>query len=132
MKYIDPFGKEFDNCLPIKIKAMAKPRMIKSDAWKKRPVVLKYWQYKKELLLQLPTDFVMPDHGYHLIFYFLPAAYHSKSIREKMYYTPHRQTPDKDNLEKAFLDCTCENDAYIYHGEVSKWWGEEDEIRLFY
>ena len=30
-------------------KGMAKPRMTKSDSWKKRPVVLKYWEYKNDI-----------------------------------------------------------------------------------
>ncbi len=35
----------------LKIDPMGKPRMVKSDAWKKRPAVERYWGYKKHLVL---------------------------------------------------------------------------------
>jgi len=132
--YIDPFGKNFKNFLSVKIRALGKPRMVRSDSWKKRPCVLAYWEYKKELLRQLPRNFIMPNHGYHLVFYFSPRRSYSLSKKEEMAGTPHQQKPDKDNLEKAFLDCVCKNDAYIYHGEVSKWWCKDgnNEIKLFW
>jgi hypothetical protein len=28
---------------------MAKPRMTQADSWKKRPIVLKYWDYKHDI-----------------------------------------------------------------------------------
>jgi len=38
--------------MKIKINPLPKPRMVKSDAWRKRPCVVKYWQYKDELKKQ--------------------------------------------------------------------------------
>ena len=35
--------------MSINIQPVAKPRMTRSDRWKKRPVVLKYWQFKDAL-----------------------------------------------------------------------------------
>ena len=35
--------------ISINIQPVAKPRMTRSDRWKKRPVVLKYWQFKDAL-----------------------------------------------------------------------------------
>lgn len=40
-----------------------------------------------------------------------------------MAYTPHMQKPDKDNLEKALLDCVFEEDSHVWDGRVSKLWG---------
>lgn len=36
---------------------------------------------------------------------------------------PHRSKPDRDNLEKAFLDSVFTNDAAIWNGQTTKlWW----------
>ena len=114
----------------VDIDPVPKPRMTQSDKWKKRPCVQRYWDFKDDLLLKLGRDFVMPECNYHLIFYIkMPKSWSDKKKKE-MYLKPHQQKPDKDNLEKSFLDCTCEEDSNIWDGRVTKRWGYKGTIVL--
>ena len=70
----------------------------------------------------------------------MPKSWES-SKRDKMRGLPHKQTPDKDNCEKAILDALFTNDSMIWDGRVSKFWGDsgaivvieiEDKIRSIY
>lgn len=36
---------------------------------------------------------------------------------------PHKQKPDKDNLEKALLDAVYDEDCCVWDGRVTKLWG---------
>jgi len=49
----------------------------------------------------------------------------SKKKRERMNLSFHQQVPDKDNLEKAFLDAICTNDAHIARSYSEKFWTEK-------
>lgn len=104
------------------IDPVPKPRMTRSDRWKKRDCVERYWAYKDQLRsLITPGD--LPD-SYHLIFILgMPASW-SRKKRAAMLYQPHQAKPDKDNLEKGFLDCLFDDDAAVWDGRVSKIWGD--------
>ena len=41
---------------------------------------------------------------------------------------PHRMKPDKDNLEKGFLDSILKEDSVVWDGRVTKLWGEKGKI----
>ena len=112
------------------IEPVPKPRMTSSDRWNKRPCVQRYWAYKHKIKHKLPKNFKMPECRYHLIFYIPMPKSWSGTKRAEMMYMPHQQTPDKDNLEKAFLDAVCEEDKHVWDGRVSKYWGEEGFIVL--
>jgi Holliday junction resolvase RusA-like endonuclease len=104
----------------IEIVPVAKPRMTQRDRWKKRPVVEQYWSYKDAIRaanIQLPPC-------YHLHFIIPMPTSWSKKKKRTMAFTPHLQRPDKDNLEKGFLDALFEEDSAIWTGHVSKWWGD--------
>ena len=102
-----------------------KPRMTKSDAWKKRACVQRYWAYKDEVKF---NNIRVPECGYWIIFIMPMPKSWSKKIKEKMVGRPHQQKPDKDNLEKALLDAIWQDDAHIWDGRVSKVWGYEGKI----
>jgi Holliday junction resolvase RusA-like endonuclease len=124
------------------VEPMGKPRMTQSDRWKidpnhrdekkrKRKCVVKYHAFKDALLLQA-KGFEMPEGNYHLKFYLpMPASWNVKK-KETMKWKPHQQKPDKDNLEKAFLDCLCKNDEKIWDGRVSKFWDNTGYITIEY
>jgi len=116
--------------LDIEIDPVPKPRMVKSDSWKKRPAVERYWAFKDELLLKIGKGFEMPESDYHLIFWIQMPKSWSEKKKEEMLGRPHQQRPDKDNLEKAFLDCVCKEDCTIWDGRVSKYWGITGKIFL--
>ena len=114
----------------IVIDPVAKPRMIKSDNWKKRKCVEKYWAYKDELNAKL-KGFVFPDSNYWIVFYIPMPKSWSKKKKKLMMNRPHQQTPDKDNLEKAFLDCLFKNDSHIWDGRITKLWSDKGQIDIF-
>jgi len=116
----------------IKINPVPKPRMVRSDAWKNRTCVTKYWSFKHDLVhkaelmgLQigdvLSVRFVIP----------MPKSW-SKKKKHRMLHKPHQQRPDLDNLIKAIQDCLLQEDSNVwYYRDVCKIWGTEGEI-IFY
>jgi Holliday junction resolvase RusA-like endonuclease len=69
----------------------------------------------------------IPD-SYHLIFTLPMPASWSRKKRSAMLNQPHRSRPDKDNLEKGFLDALFDEDSAVWDGRVSKVWGETGSI----
>lgn len=104
-----------------------KPRMTRSDKWKKRPPVLRYRAFADRVRA---LGLTLPDHGYHVTFVLPMPKSWSKRKREGMDGKPHQQTPDKDNLEKALLDALYQNDCHIWDGRVTKLWGESGRIMI--
>lgn len=116
------------------ILAMGKPRMTQRDKWYKREVTDRYWIYKRDLntlanILKFNPQEVLSNY-YHVIFYLPMPQSWSKKLQSQMAYTLHRSKPDKDNLEKAFLDCLCENDSFVADSRVSKYWCLQGEERI--
>lgn len=107
------------------ITPVTKPRMTRSDKWKKRPDVLKYRAYKDEIREMGVT---LPESRYHVIFVMPMPKSWPKYKKAEMYKKPHQQIPDKDNLEKALLDALFTNDSHIWDGRVSKIWGKTGAI----
>lgn len=106
------------------ITPIAAPRMTRRDQWKKRRCVVSYFEFKdtvRALKLKIPES-------YHLHFILPMPKSWSKSKKESMNHTPHRQRPDKDNLEKALLDSLFHDDSHVWTGQVSKWWGYSGKI----
>jgi Holliday junction resolvase RusA-like endonuclease len=111
------------------ITPVSKPRMTQRDKWLKRPATTKYWDYCQELRTLL-GDRTIPDSGYHLTFYMPMPASWSKAKKEKMEGQPHQQKPDKDNLEKAFLDALFDDDSKVWDGRVTKRWSSAPRIEV--
>jgi Holliday junction resolvase RusA-like endonuclease len=103
--------------------------MVASDKWKKRPCVEQYWEYKDRLRgLFDAGDLPIP---YFLIFVIPMPKSWSKKKRNKLKSKPCESTPDRDNLDKAFLDALFESDAHIYDGRTLKVWGETGRIVVY-
>lgn len=108
------------------ITPVAKPRMTRSDKWKRRPIVLRYRAFCDEVRLRRVE---LPE-SYHVVFVIpMPESWSSRK-KATMDGQPHRQVPDKDNLEKALLDALHEDDCHIWDGRVTKIWGKKGEIRI--
>lgn len=124
------------------IDPVSKPRMTQQDKWKtdpfhkdpkrrQRPAVTKYFNYKRTInILADGVKFKVPESGFHLIFYMPMPQSWSKKKKEEMNNKPHQQRPDKDNLEKAFLDALCEEDSYIWDSRVTKVWSYNGKIEV--
>ncbi|ARD60179.1 crossover junction endodeoxyribonuclease RuvA [Kosakonia radicincitans DSM 16656] len=104
---------------------MGKPRMTRSDKWKKRPEVMRYRAFCDEVRI---CGVVLPVAGAYVTFILPMPASWSKKKRAEMNGKPHQVKPDKDNLEKALLDALFENDAHIWDSRVTKLWGESGQI----
>ena len=116
----------------IPLEPTPKPRMTQRDRWAKRPSVVRYYAFCDELRIMwgiqsyhqvvpptLALRFNMP----------MPASW-SKKKRLEMDGAPHQQTPDIDNLIKAFLDALCEDDSYVYSVTAEKYWSQQGSIEV--
>jgi len=108
------------------------------------PQVAKYHDYKSKLqTLMRMENFVMPDSGYWLKFYIPMSKSWSNKKKTAMLSKPHQFSPDKDNLEKGFLDAYFyrpkkaktntingdkRKDCVVWDGRVSKYWSDEGSI----
>lgn len=110
------------------IKPCPKPRMTRADRWKKRPIVLKYWDFCNELEKQAFKLDYKPSDKVSLIFYIPMAKSWSKKKRDLMLGKPHKAKPDIDNLCKAFLDALLDEDSYVYSLSAEKYWSNEPSI----
>lgn len=107
----------------IKVIPVGKPRMTRSDRWKQRPTVMRYWAYKDEVKKQwekagMPENF---DGMFLSIYIPMPKSW-SKKKKAKMCGKPHQQKPDIDNLAKAFLDAILDEDKQVYRFGAEKYW----------
>jgi Holliday junction resolvase RusA-like endonuclease len=120
----------------IEIDIIPKPkvRMVKSDAWKKRPIVLQYWEYKDELVLKCNKAGIIMGDVLGISFVLPMAKSWSKDKKEEFNGMPHQQKPDLDNLIKAVKDCLCKEDSNVwkYSPPPYKVWGETGKVIFYY
>jgi len=117
-----------------KITPMGAPRANRSDAWRKRPVILKYYKFRDDVnsemkkiefpwksLETLIVDFFIP----------MPKSWSAKKVLA-MNNTPHQQKPDIDNLTKALLDSIFRDgdDCRVYDIKARKFWAGEGSIGI--
>jgi len=109
---------------------VAKPRMTRSDTWKKRPCVLKYWAFKDEINIQASEQGFRLGNAYRVEFYVEMPKSWSKKKKAEMKGRPHQQRFDLDNLIKSINDCLMEEDSTIYYFVAVKRWAEESSIHI--
>jgi len=111
-----------------KINPVAKPRMTRSDKWKKRPAVVKYHAFKDLCRLhnvQVPMACAAIRFNIQM-----PKSW-SKKKKAQMNGQPHQQTPDLSNLLKALEDACYIDDSCIWHYSfLSKRWSYEGAIKI--
>ena len=105
------------------IEPNTKPRMTRSDKWKKRPCVMRYRHFADNLRTQfaqkgIPTDFDSIEIEFHFA---MPSTW-SKKNKLEMDQKPHQNKPDIDNLCKAVFDSLMDDDSGVYQLTASKWW----------
>lgn len=104
------------------ITPVPKPRMTRSDKWKKRPCVLKYRAFADEVRSH---KIVLPENGAWIIFEIL-----APKSKQKLIDTPHQNRPDLDNLLKALFDALFDEDSHIWDVRASKRWAKKGGIWL--
>lgn len=101
------------------IKPCPKPRMTQSDRWKKRPCVLRYFEFKDKVR---ELDITIPESNFHVIFWIEMPKSWSKKKKKEMAGNPHQQRPDKDNLEKSLFDAILDEDCRVWDSRTTKRW----------
>lgn len=116
--------------LPIKlaIVPVPKPRMTRSDVWKQRDCVVRYWAFKDELKL-LWGDRDLPDTFWAVFTMPMPISW-SKKKKLEMHGSHHTDKPDADNLGKGFMDALWDDDSGIWDVRFTKIWGAEGSIEI--
>ena len=106
---------------------VAKPRMTRSDKFKKRLATDKYWKFKDQCRLE---QVVLPCFGAHVTFILpMPASWSQKKKAQKN-GKPHMSKPDLDNCLKALGDAIYEDDSGVYDIWVTKRWGVSGKILI--
>jgi len=109
-------------------RGLPKPRMTKADTWKKRPIVLKYWEYKDDIQKWAnKNDFTLGQEVCAVFNIPMPKSW-SKKKKEMMVNTHHKQKPDIDNLLKGLMDALLEEDSHVHTVFSRKVWAEEGSI----
>lgn len=110
----------------IPIAPMAKPRMTKGDRANYRPITQKYWRWVNAIRSLKPE----PNWQYLSLEFRIPMPKSwSKKKKAEMWLKPHTQTPDLDNLIKAFKDALLEQDSVVWrYGSMMKVWDYEGSI----
>lgn len=105
----------------IPVPPMGAPRMNRADAWKKRPVVLRYRKYKDLLRLHCRGVTKDPLKVAVIAYIAMPESWSAKK-RDRMQGQPHRSKPDWDNIAKGICDSLWGEDSIIAAGSVEKYW----------
>ena len=113
--------------ITIDVNPVPKPRMTRSDRWKKRPAVVKYYTFKDKLRSSIKDP--LPPKFSVMFLVPMPSSWSAKK-KQMMCNKPHQSKPDVDNYLKAFMDALCENDSYVHNVAASKYWGYTGKIVL--
>ena len=119
--------------ISIELAIVAKPRMTRSDRWRQRPCVVRYWEFADKLKEAVALeDFKLGD-KVHMEFHIeMPKSWRKKK-REKMEGQPH-QLPKKydiDNLQNSIYDILRPNDdGRIYDIQARKYWADKPMIKI--
>lgn len=110
----------------INIKPMGYVRRTRADAWKGRPIVARYNEYKDAI--RAATEGIHDGTAYRLTFYTaMPKSWSKKKQATKLFQW-HDQKPDLDNMVKAVFDATQADDSKIHYIEAYKFWGNDNII----
>lgn len=111
------------------ITPVPKPRMTRSDKWRKprRPGVARYFAFKDECRLK---KVIIPECGARVNFYMPMPKSWSKKRKQEYALKPHKQTPDVDNLCKSIFDALYEDDSHIHDIRISKYWDYRGGIEV--
>ena len=106
----------------VPIQAMGAVRMNRSDAWKKRPRVLRYRAYRDVIRKHAPADLTKEPLSLEIVCR-IPTP-ESWSAKKKIEHAgaPHRQKPDADNIAKGVMDALWDQDQVVAELYVRKSW----------
>ena len=108
---------------------VAAPRMTHADRWKRRPCVIKYFEYRDQVrAIAAEQGFTLPDQ-FSVTFYLAMPRSWSKRKKQAHDGKPHQAKPDADNLLKGWMDCFGE-DCAVWSVCASKVWSASPCVLL--
>jgi Holliday junction resolvase RusA-like endonuclease len=115
-------------CIP-----MGAVRCNRSVAWAATPTQKRYYEWKKNLLAEATKQLgrvpAAPDELNFVAYIPMPDSW-SKTKKAAMSGMPHRQKPDRDNIDKAICDALFPDDKRIWGGQQRKVWCKYGEGRI--
>lgn len=108
---------------------MGKPRMTRQDVWKKRKCVVQFRAYADKLRHACNGVDQKASSVSWNAFFNITASWPDKKKRA-MAGQPHRQKPDRDNIDKGILDALFKSDCGIAMGSIAKFWDDGLGARL--
>ena len=117
--------------LALTIDPVAKPRMTRSDRWKKRPCVMRYRDYSNRLREAALLQKYVPANELIMQFHIKMPVSWSKKKKEQMRGKPMQSRPDIDNLQKSILDSLFpDEDSAIWKVCASKRWADVGSVTI--
>jgi len=104
------------------------PRMVRSDKWAKRPVVVKYFQWRKDFVLLCKQQHYTLSGILTITFVIEMPRSWGKKTKEVFDGRPHKQRPDLDNLTKSVMDAFGMEDGFVWKINTEKYWGRKGTI----
>lgn len=104
--------------------APGKPRMTRRDKWAQRECVMRYRDWCDRVRQIANGDIPAAESVAELNWaaFFAPPKSWSKKRRVAAIGTLYREKPDRDNIDKAILDCLFQQDKAIAVGRIEKRW----------
>jgi Holliday junction resolvase RusA-like endonuclease len=110
---------------------MGAVRMNRADRWRKRPVVLEYFQFKDRLREQAKELKFELGKTFNAVYFLpMPESWSNKK-KEKMNGSIHESKPDTDNITKGIKDALRENDSDIWWEKAEKRWAFKGSILIY-
>ena len=110
---------------------MGAVRMNRADRWRKRPVVLQYFQFKDRLREQAKELKFELGKTFNAVYFLpMPDSWSNKK-KEKMNGSIHESKPDTDNITKGIKDALRENDSDIWWEKAEKRWAFKGSILIY-
>jgi len=108
---------------------VAAPRMTHADRWKRRPCVVKYFEYRDAVrAIAAEQGFTLPERFYLWFQMPMPKSW-SQRKKRMLFGEPCRSKPDADNLAKGFFDCFGE-DKHVWSVQITKTWHDIGRITV--
>jgi Holliday junction resolvase RusA-like endonuclease len=110
---------------------MGAVRMNRADRWRKRPVVLQYFQFIDRLREQAKDLKFELGKTFNAVYFLpMPDSWSNKK-KEKMNGSIHESKPDTDNITKGIKDALRENDSDIWWEKAEKRWAYKGSILIY-
>jgi Holliday junction resolvase RusA-like endonuclease len=104
------------------------PRMVRSDKWAKRQVVMDYFSWRTAFVLMCNKQGYRLQPVLNITFIIQMPASWSEKRKKLMDGQPHQQKPDRDNMLKGCQDAFNVDDGFVWDGRTTKLWGRKGKI----